>query len=116
MGKLFIIFLLLILSLLILSSIVVGQSADTVQICRISVVPYGYVIVGITTTEQCRSTVDLPERDNTWVIKKPGLRETICENSPYPNNYAVIVRTRSRSCLNGEDESRNNALLIERLK
>jgi hypothetical protein len=62
-------------------------------VCTVSAVPYGYVIVGKTSTEQCRANIDLPERDNTLMIKKPALREVICEKSPCPSNYAVIGRT-----------------------
>lgn len=87
-----------------------------VQICTVSAIPYGFVITSKITTDQCRSNVDLPDRDNTWVIKKPGQREVICEKSSYPNNYAVVARTRLNGCPNYGDENVNNAWVIERLK
>ncbi len=48
-----------------------------IQVCSVSAIPYGYVIVGKTNTEQCRANAELPERENTLMIKKPDVRETI---------------------------------------
>ena len=87
-----------------------------VLICTVSSVPYGYVIVGKSSTEQCRSNVELPERDNTFMIKKPGPKETICEKSPYPGDYAVIGRSRLNTCPGTGNETDNNAWVISRLK
>lgn len=87
-----------------------------VHVCTVSVIPYGYVVIGRTSTEQCRSTIDIPERDNTWIIKRPNLRETIWEKSSYPNTYAVIGRTRLSTCLNSGNETDNNAWIISRMK
>ncbi|HJU55369.1 MAG TPA: hypothetical protein VJ715_12385 [Pyrinomonadaceae bacterium] len=99
----------------ILAPIVIAQSENkSVQICAGSNIPYGYVVVGRVTTEQCRKFVDLPERDNTLVIKRPAAREAICEDSPYPGNYAVTGRARSVACPNNANENYNNALIIER--
>lgn len=92
------------------------QSDEHILVCTISAVPYGYVIVGKTSTEQCRINIDLPERDNTLMIKRPAARETICEKSPYPNNYAVVGRTRLSSCPNTGNETDNNAWIINRMK
>lgn len=92
------------------------QSEETILVCSVSSVPNGYVIVGKTSTEQCRVNMDLPERDNTLMIKKPGLRETICEKSPYPSNYAVVGRVRLSTCPNTGNETDNNAWIITRLK
>ena len=96
------------------SSIIAQSEGKIIQICVGSNVPYGYVIVGQTTIEQCRKFTDLPERDNALVIKKPAQREVICEQSPYPGNYAVTGRTRSVACPNNSNENYNNALVIER--
>lgn len=92
------------------------QAEETVLVCSVSAIPYGYVIIGRTSTEQCRSNTDLPERDNTLIIKKPGVRETICEKSPYPSNYAVVGRARLNACPNTGNETDNNAWVINRLK
>jgi len=111
------------LSLLMLSALLVSpaqskppQSDETILVCTVSAVPYGYVIVGKTSTEQCRINIDLPERDNTLMIKRPAPRETICEKSPYPNNYAVVGRTRLSTCPNTGNETDNNAWIINRMK
>ncbi len=68
------------LSLLILFALLLSsgpsqsqQAEETVLVCSVSAVPYGYVIVGKTSTEQCRINIDLPERDNTlnfqaWLV------------------------------------------------
>jgi hypothetical protein len=87
-----------------------------IQVCSVSAIPYGYVIVGKTNTEQCRANAELPERDNTLMIKKPDARETICEKSPYPSNYAVIARTRLNTCPSSSVETDNNAWIIGRMK
>jgi hypothetical protein len=104
---------------IVLCPIIVAQSdsgGGNILVCTISNVPYGYVIIGKTTTEQCRANVDLPERDNTWIIKAPGSREVVCDKSPYPGNYAVVGRTRLNTCPNLGNESDNNAWIINRLK
>jgi hypothetical protein len=104
-----------VLATVILAPIVIAQSeSKPAQICAGSNVPYGYVVIGRITTEQCRKFVDLPERDNTLVIKRPAAREVICEDSPYPGNYAITGRARSAACPNNANESYNNALVIER--
>jgi len=87
-----------------------------IQVCSVSAIPYGYVIVGKTNTEQCRANAELPERDNTLMIKKPDARETICEKSPYPSNYAVVARTRLNTCPSSNVETDNNAWIISRMK
>jgi len=92
-----------------------GQT-QIIEICSISGVPGGYVIVGKTSSDACRSNADLPEKDNALLIKKPGIREVICERSPYPGNYAVVAKTRSPACPNKSDENYNNAWVIERMK
>jgi hypothetical protein len=102
--------------LLILSPVVLAESDAPLQICKVSNIPGGYVIIGMTTVEQCRSNTDLPERDNAWVVKRPGPKEVICEKSPYPGNYAITSRTRSANCPNTTDENYNNAWVIERVK
>src|SRR5690242_9068387 len=100
--------------MLTLSSTMIAQPDGPIsQVCVGSNVPYGYVIVGQATIEQCRKFTDLPERDNALLIKKPAKREIICEQSPYPGNYAVTGRTRSVSCPNNTNENYNNALIIE---
>ena len=92
------------------------QSDEPILVCTVTAVPYGYVIVGKTSTEQCRTNIELPERDNTLIIKRPAFRETICERSPYPNNYAVVARTRLITCPNTGNETDNNAWIINRMK
>lgn len=92
------------------------QAEETILVCSVSAVPYGYVIVGKTSTEQCRTNIDLPERDNTLMIKKPGPREIICEKSPYPTTYAVVGRARLTTCPNTGNETDNNAWIINRMK
>ena len=106
------------LSVLLLSPELSQPQSDegAVLVCTVSSVPYGYVIIGKTSTEQCRSNTDLPERENTLMIKRPGPRETICEKSPYPNNYAVVGRTRLSTCPNTGNETDNNAWIITRMK
>ena len=110
--------LLILLSALLISPGLSRAQADegVALVCTVSNIPYGYVIVGKTSTEQCRSNVDIPERDNTFMIKKPGPKETICEKSPYPNDYAVVGRGRLSSCPNTGNETDNNAWIINRLK
>lgn len=103
-----------VLMTVILAPIVIAQSEGRAHICSGSNVPYGYVVIGRVTTEQCRKFVDLPERDNTLVIKRPAAREVICEDSPYPGNYAITGRARSAACPNNANENYNNALIIER--
>ena len=94
-----------------------AQSGEgVVLVCTVSSVPYGYVVVGLTSTEQCRTNVELPERDNTFMIKKPGPKETICEKSPYPGDYAVTGRARLSTCPNTGNETDNNAWIIKRMK
>jgi hypothetical protein len=102
--------------LLILSPVVLAEADTPLQICKVSNIPGGYVIIGMTTAEQCRSNADLPERDNAWVVKRPGPKEVVCEKSPYPGNYAITSRTRSANCPNTTDENYNNAWVIERVK
>jgi hypothetical protein len=94
------------------------QQADpgVVQVCAVGAVPYGYVIIGKTTTEQCRANAELPERDNTLIIKKPGLREMVCEKSPFPSNYAVVARARLNTCPSNGIETDNNAWIINKMK
>ena len=107
--------LVVVLMTVISAPIVIAQSENKVaQICAGSNVPYGYVVIGRITTEQCRKFVDLPERDNTLIIKRPAAREVICEDSPYPGNYSVTGRARSVACPNNANENYNNALIIER--
>ena len=110
--------LLILLSGLLVSPGLSRAQADegVVFICTVSSVPYGYVIVGKTSTEQCRSNVELPERDNTFMIKKPGPKETICEKSPYPGDYAVTGRARLSTCPSTGNETDNNAWVINKLK
>ena len=110
--------LLILLSVLLISPGLSRAQADegVVLVCTVSSVPYGYVIVGKTSTEQCRSNVELPERDNTFMIKKPGPKETICERSPYPGDYAVVGRARLSTCPNTGNETDNNAWIISRMK
>ncbi|GEM_PF-1556721 len=86
------------------------------QICMVSSIPGGWVVVGRTTTEQCRANADLPEKENTWLIKRPAAKEIVCERSPYPGDFAVTARVRSNSCLPTGDENTNNAWLIEKIK
>jgi hypothetical protein len=94
-----------------------AQSSEGVTlICTVSAVPYGYVVVGKTSTEQCRSNIELPERDNTYMIKRPASKETICQNSPYPSDYAVTGRARLSTCPSTGNETDNNAWVISRLK
>jgi hypothetical protein len=106
----------IIVLLLILSPLAFAESETPLQICRVSSIPGGYVIIGTTTVELCRSNADLPERDNAWVVKRPGPKEVICEKSPYPGNYAITSRARSANCPNATDENYNNAWVIERFK
>ena len=110
--------LLTLLSALLISPGLSRAQADegVVLVCTVSNVPYGYVIVGKTSTEQCRSNVDIPERDNTLMIKKPGPKETICANSPYPGDYAVTGRARLSTCPSTGNETDNNAWIISRMK
>lgn len=98
----------------IFSTTIAQTEGKVIQICTGSNVPYGYVIVGQASVEQCRKFTDLPERDNALIIKRPAQREVICEQSPYPGNYAVTGRTRSVACPNNSNENYNNALIIER--
>jgi hypothetical protein len=105
-----------ILCLLFLAPIALAQSDAPFPICRISSIPGGYVIVGVTTLEQCRANSDLPERENAWMIRQPRNKEVICENSPYPGDFAVTGRTRSVNCPNNANENYNNAWTIERLR
>jgi hypothetical protein len=106
----------IVLLVLSMCPLVLAQSDAPLQICRVSNIPNGYVIVGMSTIEQCRSNADLPERDNAWVVKKPGPKEMICEKSPYPGNYAIMSRTRTPNCPNSINENYNNAWMIERVK
>ena len=106
----------LLLAFLLMSPLAIAQSDGVLQICRISNIPGGFVIIGVATVEQCRENADLPERENAWVIKRPATREVVCEKSPYPGNYAIVGRTRSATCPNGTNENYNNAWSIERLK
>ena len=110
--------LLILLSALLISPGLSRAQADegVVLVCTVSNVPYGYVIVGKTSTEQCRVNVDLPERDNTFMIKRPGPKETICEQSPYPGDYAVVGRARLSTCPKPSNETDNNAWIITKLK
>jgi len=110
--------LLILLSVLLISpGLSEAQSNEgVVFVCTVSSVPYGYVIVGKTSTEQCRTNVELPERDNTLMIKRPGPKETICANSPYPNEYAVTARGRLSTCPGTGNETDNNAWIISRMK
>ena len=110
--------LLILLSVLLISpGLSEAQSNEgIVLVCSVSSVPYGYVIVGKTSTEQCRANVELPERDNTLMIKRPGAKETICANSPYPNEYAVIARGRLSTCPGTGNETDNNAWIIGKMK
>ena len=104
-----------VLIMVTLSSTMIAQSQGKItQICAGSNVPSGFVVVGQTTNEQCRKFTDLPERDNALIIKRPAQREIICEQSPYPGNYAVTGRIRSVACPNSANENYNNALIIER--
>jgi hypothetical protein len=112
-GKVFILVLCIVLCPLVVAQ---SESGGHILVCTISNIPYGYVIIGKTTTEQCRANVDLPERDNTWIIRAPGPREVVCDKSPYPGEYAVVGRTRLNTCPNLGNESDNNAWIINRLK
>jgi hypothetical protein len=102
------------ITIAIAPAIIAQSEAKIIQICAGSNIPSGYVIVGQATIEQCRKFTDLPERDNALIIKKPAPKEVICEQSPYPGNYAVTGRVRSASCPNNTNENYNNALIIER--
>jgi hypothetical protein len=93
-----------------------GSQNQVIEICAVSNVPGGYVIVGKTTSDNCRANADLPEKDNALLIKKPGPREIICERTPYPGNYAVVAKTRSAACPRNSEETYNNAWVIERMK
>lgn len=107
--------LVVVLLTVVLAPIVLAQSeGKPAQICAGSNIPYGFVVIGRVTTEQCRKFVDLPERDNTLIIKRPAAREIICEDSPYPGTHAVTGRARSVACPNNANENYNNALVIER--
>lgn len=89
------------------------QQNKIIEICSDSNLPGGWVIVGKTTSDACRTNADLPEKDNAYLIKRPGQREVICEKTPYPGNYAVIAKARSAACPNKSDENYNNAWVIE---
>jgi hypothetical protein len=89
------------------------QQNKILEICAVSNLPGGWVIVGKTTSDACRTNADLPEKDNAYLIKRPGQREIICEKTPYPGNYAVIAKARSAACPNKSDENYNNAWVIE---
>jgi hypothetical protein len=90
-----------------------NQQNRIYEICAVSNLPGGYVIVGKTTSDACRANADLAEKDNAILIKKAGPREIICEKTPYPGGYAVVARTRSQACPNKSDENYNNAWIIE---
>lgn len=89
------------------------QQSVIKEICSVSNLPGGWVIVGKTTSDACRSNSDLPEKENAYLIKRPGPREIICEKTPYPGNYAVVAKARSAACPNKSDENYNNAWVIE---
>lgn len=93
-----------------------NQQPKVIEICAVSNLPGGWVIVGKTTSDACRTNQDLPEKDNALLIKRPGQREVICEKTPYPGGYAVVAKTRSAACPNAGDESYNNAWVIEVIK
>ena len=115
-GKVFVLRRIVVALVTVISApMVIAQSeGKPAHICAGSNIPYGYVVIGRVTTEQCRKFVDLPERDNTLVIKRPAAREVICEDSPYPGTHAVTGRARSVACPNNANENYNNALVIER--
>jgi len=63
-----------------------------------------------TNTEQCRRTLNSRTRKYPD-DQKPDVRETICEKSPYPSNYAVVARTRLNTA-SSSVETDNNAWII----
>lgn len=93
-----------------------NQQVKVFEICSVSNLPGGYVIVGKTSSDACRTNADLAEKDNAILIKRPAPREIICEKTPYPGNYAVIAKTRAAACPNANDENYNNAWVIEVMK
>jgi hypothetical protein len=72
-----------------------------IDVWTVSVIPCDYVIVK-TSMKQGRSTIDLPERDNTLMIKRSKLKQTVVEKSPDPNTYAVVGRTQLSTSPNRE--------------
>lgn len=93
-----------------------NQQIRIYEICAVSNLPGGFVVVGKTTSDACRANADLAEKDNALLIKRAGPREVICEKTPYPGGYAVVGRTRSQACPNKSDENYNNAWVIEIIK
>jgi hypothetical protein len=57
-------------------------------ICRSGSVPEGWVIVGEHHSPACEG-----EGANAWVIKLPGRREVVVEESPIPTGYHKVKET-----------------------
>ncbi len=54
-------------------------------ICRGSAVPDGWVIVGSHHSPACDGG-----GANAWVVKRPGRREVVVEESPIPEGYRLV--------------------------
>ena len=57
-------------------------------ICKSSVVPEGWVIIGEHHSPACDG-----EGGNAWVVKRPGRREVVLASSPVPDGYRRVGQT-----------------------
>lgn len=57
-------------------------------ICRSKTVPEGWVVVGEHHSPACDG-----DGANAWVIKLPGRREVVMEDSPVPDSYRRVKET-----------------------
>ena len=74
--------------------------ASTVIICKGQAIRPGFVIVGQTTNFGCSSN-----RDNAWIIKRPGQQETVCKVSPIPAGYVIVGQTTNFGCSSNLDNA-----------
>ena len=93
------------------------QQARVIEVCKGTVPPAGYVIVGEHFSPHCReSQAENTPRPNAWAMKKPGRQEVVCAESKYPENYAATGRVAAPACPGGSPTNNTfNALQIEQV-
>lgn len=64
-------------------------------------IPKGWVIIGQGNVDDCRNNSIAQPLFNSWFIKKPSKEETVCQNSPLPDDYVVVEEIKIAACPGG---------------
>ena len=76
-------------------------------------IPTGWVVISQGNVNDCRDNSIAQPLYNAWFIKKPAKEESVCQNSPLPDNYVVVEKIKIADCPGGNSiiENKNGWII-----